>query len=199
MILNNLEQLHQQILNNNDTFCIFPFAKNKIVFNILFDIGTTPFKLVLLQKKGNFRLELVVTHNYNIDSMLDRELYKQLCEVLDLTNDSNNRFSTNAFFSELNTVIPRQYYRSTAERPLYVFYSNNIEEPNKLYYSSMTDWKNTLNRKNHKVTDKNLEKTRVLYPEIYEFCKDNNISVNYTSENIKKDLKKDIYKINRFI
>lgn len=177
MKIDRLEQLYRSLKTNDETYFIFPFKKNNVTFEILFDIFKTPFELHFLQKDSNFSFYITVEKGFYINEMLNKKIYSALCKVLNLQYDPNNKFSSKAFFNEFNNSIPEYYFREKKEKELLKYYESNIEERDKLYFDCFIEWSKTNSSK--KVSEKNLEKTRILYPELYEKCVRENISIRY--------------------
>lgn len=180
MKLTGLESIYRDLKDNNENYFIFTFQKNEIVFDVLFDIYKEPFELHFMQKDKNFNFHINVERGFNIDIKLKPDIYSELCNVLNLKYDPNNKFSTIAFFNEFNKKIPKYFKRIKTERELLTFYKNDIEEPDKLFYDGFIKWKEINNGKH--VSKKNLEKTRILYPEKYDFCKREDVSIRYKSK-----------------
>ena len=193
MKLNRIEQIYRGLKNDNETYYIFDYSKNSIIFNILFDIYYSPFKLHFLVVEDNFSFVIDINKGFIISTSLNKEDYIRLCRVLGLKYDEDNPFSPKIFFEDFNKNIPPYSRREYKKRELYKFYYNNIEEPDKIYYKGILAWNKINNGRN--VTQKNLEKTRILYPELYEFCKRENVSIIYTAnKNEEKNPKEDLDK-----
>lgn len=186
MVLTNLKMIYSQITRLNMTFCIFPFQKNKVKFDVYFDIKDSPFKLGFIAKNTNLSIWFDIQRGFIIDCRLSKEQYYLLCKILNLKKASEeNPFSTSAFFDEFNNAIPNklqplELYRDTIIHVAINKYS--IEEPDKLYYYGKIDWDLPQNIGKGRRSNENLEKTRILYPEIYEIIKDKNISIKYTKD-----------------
>ena len=179
MKLNRIEQIYRGLKNDNETYYIFNYSKNGVIFNILFDIYYSPFKLHFLVVKDNFSFVIDINKGFIISTSLNKEDYIRLCRVLGLKYDEDNPFSPKIFFEDFDKNIPLYNKRKHNKRELYKFYCNSIEESNKIYYKGILPWKEINNGKN--VTQENLEKTRILYPELYDFCKRENVSIIYTA------------------
>lgn len=179
MKLTGLENIYKELKVNNEDYFIFTFRKNNVVFDILFDIHKQPFELHFLQKHNDFHFGINVDEYFRISTSLRYDIYIKLCEILNIKYNPNNRFSTFEFFEEFNRKIPQYFQRKKEKQELLKFYMNSIEDPNKLYFEAFIEW-GKMGNKRH-VTDKNLEKTRILYDEHYERCKRENISIKYTS------------------
>lgn len=193
MILSNLKELYKNLKQRNETYYLFSFVKNNVRFEILFDIFHSPFKLHFLQKENDFSFCIDVENGFIINDFLDKHTYKKLCEILKLKFDKNNPFSTKSYFEEFNSKIPGYQIGEKKERELLIFYQKNIEESKKLYYDGIIEWNKINNGKS--VSIKNLEKTRILYPDLYDWCKRENVSIRYTyvkKNNEKESIRKDI-------
>jgi len=178
MILSNLRELYKSLKENNETYYIFEYRKNNSCFQVLFDTFNSPFELHFLLKESNFSFKIIVQKGFHINEFLDRATYKNLCDVLMLKFDEKNPFSTKIFFEEFNSKIPQYKQQLKEERELLKFYVSQIEESDKLYFDGFIEWNKINNGRG--ATIRNLEKTRILYPNLYEKCKRENISVRYT-------------------
>ncbi|OWP83922.1 hypothetical protein BWK59_07925, partial [Flavobacterium davisii] len=67
MKLSNLEKIYKRITQEGETYYIFPFIKNKVEFEILFDIYKTPFQLHFLQKSSDFSFNVIVEKGFKIN------------------------------------------------------------------------------------------------------------------------------------
>jgi conserved hypothethical protein len=106
MKLNRIEQIYKGLRNDNETYYIFDYSKNGVVFNILFDIYYSPFRLHFLAVKEDFSFVIDVNKGFIISPSLSKEDYIRLCKVLNLKYDENNPFSPKLFFEEFNANIP---------------------------------------------------------------------------------------------
>lgn len=189
MILTNLRTVCSQARRLNMTYCIFPFQKNKVKFDIYFDINKNPYQLGFIVKGTSLSIWFNIQRGFIIDCILPKAQYNLLCSILNLkATDNFTPFSTAAFFNEFNNSIPNQLlpldlYRDTVLQVAITKYS--VEEPDNLYYWGKTDWNLPHNKGKGTRSAQNLEKTRILYPEIYDIIKNKNISIKYTS--IKND------------
>lgn len=180
MRLTGLHQLHRDLHAKTETYCIFKFIKNRVEFDIFFDVGSSPFKLGFLVIRSNFELWLNVEKGFIIDVNLKREDYKQLINLLNLKFSKDNKFSTFAFFEEFNSKIPSSvpHIQKAHAQNLFVRYFK-LEEEDKLFYDGAIEWDKTEIKKRRR--PENLEKTRLLLPKLYKRIKDKNISIRYTS------------------
>jgi hypothetical protein len=187
MKLTGLLKIYKELIAHKENYYIFPFKKNNTFFEVLFDIYKNPYKLHFLQRESNFNFMVHVKEGFIINPTLDNDVYRKLCKALNLKYDPENKFSPFAFFNEFNDKIPDFTVREKRERELLKFYSSDIEEPDKLYFDCFIEWEKT-DTGNH-VTQKNLDKTRILFPEYYDYCERENVSIRYTwkNENLQND------------
>ena len=179
MKLDGIIPLYKKLKSSDRTYGVFKFTKNKIDFDIFFDIGITPYKIGFLVMNSNFQLWLKVLPGFNIDPFLKKAELNSLINVLNLKFDPDNKFSTKKFFEEFNSKIPNDFrFVKKQELPKLVNYVYEIEESEKIYYKGIIDWGKVNNGNNRQ--ESNLEKTRLLYPKLYEQIKDRNISVRYS-------------------
>lgn len=178
MKLQKLSLLYSQIKNNNQTYGLFDFKTNGVHFHIIFDIGNTPFRLGFLPIGKQEQIWLNVKKGFIINPILPKSEYRKLTKLLNLKYYKNNPFSTFNFFKQFGEKIPNQLIKlSKMERVELAMKVSNIEEKEKTVYKGQKDWDKSSSGKNR--SQKNLEKTRLLYPELYNQIKDKNISVIY--------------------
>ncbi len=181
MKLTRIGQLYRSLKEAEETYFIFPFCKNEVTFEVLFDIFKSPFELHFLQRDNNFSFRINVEKGFIINTTIEKSIYSNLCRVLNLKYDPLNKFTPSAFFEEFNDKIPLYSTRQKRKNELLVYYVSDIEGSDKLLFDGFLEWEKLKNGK--KVSIKNLEKTRILYPELYEKCKRENISIRYKAEN----------------
>lgn len=178
MTLTGLIPLYKEIKQNNETYAFFYFKKNGVTFHVFFDIETKPNYLLGFMVPGTqFNLWIDVANGFRINTYIN-EKFGELIEVLKLKPDANNKFSTNAFFSEFNEKIPSDYIKAPKNVLNDIAIKKyDVEENESLYYLSFKRLPSGWHR-----TEKNSEKTRLLLPKIYERIKGrDNISISYTS------------------
>lgn len=180
MKLDGIIPLYRKLKSTNETYGVFKYTKNKVDFDIFFDIDCNPFKIGFLVLNSNFELWLNIKSGFIINIFLDKATLTKLIKVLNLKYDADNKFSTKNFFEDFNSKIPNEFRFITKQELLRLINSTyDIEEPEKIYYNGLLDWDKINNGRNRK--EKNLEKTRLLYPKLYERIKNKNISVRYST------------------
>lgn len=176
MMTLNLDDLHTDILKHNKTYDVFDYTHNKIEFSVMFDVGSNPFKLVFVKKKTSLYLILDVSDDYQINTYLGDKL-QVLKDMLELKR-GKTPFSTNKFFEEFNKKIPKHVQNRAISRTV-LCNAYKCEEKEKTNIQKLMDWDDYPHLNKH-ASPENHEKTRLLYPEIYEQIKGKNISVFYT-------------------
>jgi hypothetical protein len=178
MQLLGLASLYRSMRSQHFDRYKFRYRHGRVIFEVLFFIDTQPFELLFGSLGANFALKVNVRPGFVIDAYLDEDDYNKLCEVLGLTPDPNNRFSTTAFFADFNERIPGRATPAGVPRPHDVaVYRRNVEDAHKIYFCGWHD--NTVRGEN--VTEKNLDKTlKLLGLKAHDFCKRRNTSSCWT-------------------
>lgn len=186
MILTGLGPLYKRIQQNKETYAFFKFEKNGVAFHVFFDIASKPNYLLGFMVPGTqFNLWIDVYRGFAIDTFIMKEKLVELKRILNLKFDPDSKFSTNAFFEEFNRKIPSDYIKPSKDVLHNIAIKKyKVEESESLYYLSFRRLPPGWHR-----SEKNSEKTRLLFPKIYERIKDrDNISINYTSfKNMRDD------------
>lgn len=180
MKLNGLYSLYKDMKQKDENYASFIYRINSVEFDIFFDIFNQPFKLIFLQQHSNFRFGLDVEQGFEINPKLDKETYNKLVKILNIKYDPDNKFSPFKFFLEFNKKIPLALKDKVKKERVYQAYYQDVEEADKIYYKGKIEWNKLPDSKNS-VTERNLFKTRILFPELYDTCKRNNISIKYTA------------------
>ena len=118
-----------------------------------------------------------ITQGFKIETSLSTDKYNLLRKILNIPKGKNSPFSTNAFFSELNSIFPSKLSESGKIDNNILNKIYNFEESDKYEYDGLIDWSKSNSGKHHTV--RNHEKTRILYPDIYDMIKGKDISVRY--------------------
>ncbi|MGG1658381.1 DUF6037 family protein [Brevibacillus sp. NRS-1366] len=183
MILNNLKPLFKSMQDNKIKRVRFPFSMANAVFDVFFFVDERPFTLMFGAKGLNFYFEVPVKNGFDIDPILDNNVYNTLCKILGLKYDPNQKFSPRIFFQEFDKKIPHNVSAQNVPKPHHVAtYRKNVEENDKIFFMKWLD--NTI--QSHDVRPENLEKTkRILGYEAYIRCKQKNISSCWTDNESK--------------
>lgn len=187
--MSGLKNLYKQMKDKDLTYTIFDYRHNSIALVAMFDIDKNPFQLLIIKKGTNLTLSLDIEYGFSLETFLLPEDYEKLKEILEIPRmpKGENPFQPSEFFKEFNKKIPStllEYTQSSEIKQIFAKFYNPDEDENKIYILGMIDWTG----KNKTYSEKNREKTRILYPEVYRAIKDKNISIKYTSnENCSKN------------
>ena len=175
MRLYRLEAIHDVMKTQEIERYRFRYQFNRVEFEVLFFIDETPFKLLFGLIGGSFSFDRdVEQESFQMNPILPPEKYYELCEVLGLEYDPNNRFNPAVFFREFDHQIPRTLNTRQKFQPHQVarFYPN-VEEADKVYFIG---WRYHDGIKSN-ATPENKEKTkRLLGIRAYEICSAKNVS-----------------------
>ncbi|MBR2112879.1 MAG: hypothetical protein IJ950_08190 [Helicobacter sp.] len=181
MKMTGLKELYKNMKAQKLPYHIFKYNHNTIELEILFDINRNPFGLLIIKQYSNLTLLLDIKTGFELDVFLTREKYQVLREILEIKSGKTNSFSTKKFFEELNNAIPScvKEYKIDNNLRYIISQVKNLDKAHLIYVKCLIDWSKTESGKH--VSDENREKTKYLYPDIFELIKDKNISVVYTN------------------
>lgn len=176
-----LQTLYKDMKSKNETYAIFDYKHNQIKLIILFDTKPQPFSLLLCKRYSSQSLLLDIKQGFMLNPFLSPEQYKILLQMLEIQSGAT-KFLTSVFFQELDSKIPSQTcdYEMDTELRKIISYAKNFEDKDKLFLYGYIDWDKTGSGKQY--TQANRDKTKILYPSVYNAIKDKNISVRYTND-----------------
>lgn len=178
MKLNGLKKIYLKIKHQNETYGVFDFKTNGVDFDIYFDIAKIPFRLGFLPIGSNIQIWLDVKNGFEIDYKLPQKDYYNLIKLLNLKTNKNKPFQPFNFFKQFDSAIPDNIKTLTnSDRVIITKKITPIEEAEKTIYDGLIEWGKGNSGK--KRSPENLEKTRLLLPNVYNAIKDKNISVRY--------------------
>lgn len=161
---------------------VFDFRFNSIESKVIFRVDRTPYELVFVKKQVGEVLIITVIPGYRL--LFDKETQEHVRSFFE------TRPGQGFFFKGLAELIAKTVPRE-AKPPLpadrkAICIATGAEEPGKVYFKNLINWdevnaKSLSENKKHR-TSANLEKTKILYPDLYEAIKDHDISVCYTAD-----------------
>lgn len=180
MRLNNLSVLYVEMQKLGICRCRFRFEINRVAFDVFFLADVVPYILLLGLRGGVFSVEFNVSEEFEVKPYIDRGKYHELCRLLGLRWSPDNKFDPKKFLAALDASVPKQVRALQAVESRHIaHYWNNLEEANLVYF---WQWRDN-NIRNQRVSQKNLEKTRLLLGQrAYQICKDRNISSVWTDD-----------------
>ncbi len=180
MKLDGLKDLYRDMKTNKFERYKIQFTFNNVFFDVFFFIDESPFLLMFGVKTLNFYFEVPVKAGFQIDPILDINIYSRLIAILNLNSNPGSPFKPNYFFEEFNKNIPQNVVLNNIPKSHEVGqFRREVEENDKIYFLGWKDNK----LKNEKVSPENLKKTRLLLGnEAYERCDQKNISSRWTND-----------------
>ncbi len=157
MHFNNLESLYNELIQHNQTRCVFTVMLNSKPFSCIFMIDVFPYRLYVTALGNHpFSLELNVENDFSAKVYLNNEDYRKLVNYLELKYDPDNHFSPTVLFKAVDNQMlsAHKSIPSYTDVLRHVRLHREIEESDKIYFCG---WRN--NPKNNTVSDNNYEKT----------------------------------------
>lgn len=106
MKVERLRALDRDMRRKGITKTQFKYRHNKLVFDVLFSIdGAYELLFGVVESKCSFIVKVEPGYNL-IPAVRPSSAFYELCKLLNLTADPNNRFSANAFFADFATKVP---------------------------------------------------------------------------------------------
>lgn len=179
-----LRQFYREMKVTKRHISVFDFTFNTISCSCIFDTTISPFQLIFIKKITAMQFCLPVFPGFNVDLKHSANSFNNFCQFFELGLNGKS-FKLFPFFNKLISSIPKTLNNLTDPQRSVIAKYKNVEDSDKLLFWGLIDWNTPKKDGSRKVgnrTEKNLVKTKLLYPELYELIKDENISVKYTSE-----------------
>lgn len=178
MKVERLRTLDRDMRRKGITKTQFKYRHNNLVFDVLFSIdGAYELLFGVVESKCSFIVKVEPGYNL-IPAVRPSSAFYELCKLLNLTADPNNRFSANAFFADFATKVP-EIADSKKNASLPSSLTPEVNEEDKTVFLG---WRNNSEQSGN-VTIPNLEKTlKAFGPEIRNFCASKNISSRWSPE-----------------
>lgn len=178
MRLTGIETLYRSMMDASIDRYRFNYKHGRATFDVFFFIDESPFVLLFGTRGENFYFEVAVAKGFQISTTLNPHDFKELCRVLRLEYNPDNRFSTHGFFEDFNAQIPGHIAPAGEVRPHELAkYRSIAEEADKVYFLG---WRNNQISGDH-VSQTNLDKTRLLLGlKAFNRCSQKNISSRWT-------------------
>lgn len=182
--LQNLQLFHLGMKKLGVHIATFDFTYKNIVYSCLFEANYEEgFSLSFFKQITGDSLKIPILPSYLVNTYIeDRELFTDFWNFFQL-QAKDGGFTMESFFERLNKSIPSKFeINKNLNRPL-ISKKYVTEDKERPYFLGFINWQ-TLRAKNPEVrgsrSETNLEKTKILYPQIYQAIKDYDISVRYT-------------------
>lgn len=182
--LENLQLFHSGMKQLGVSIATFDFKYKQTVFACLFEANYEEgFSLTFFKPISGETLLIPILPGYLVNTFIeDHNLYTYFWNFFQL-EVKNGGFTMQSFFEHLNQAIPPKFnINKNLNRPL-ISRKYDTEDKERPYFLGFINWQ-MLRAKNPEVkgsrSETNLEKTKLLYPQIYQAIKDYDISVRYT-------------------
>ncbi len=186
MVLENLKLLHKEMQKNNEVRIHYTITYNNIELDIIFFTDDKPFELLVGAIGTRESFIFKVEYGYKINTYLNGDEYRRLCNLLGIEYDPNNKFYPSSFFNSLDNQTPITLQNTGKPSTIKIGnYRKVHEEEDKLYFCG---WFDNVKVGKH-VRPKNLQKTLTLLgKDKYELCKRKNVSSCWSADPQKEIL-----------
>ncbi|MCB5951357.1 DUF6037 family protein [Enterococcus sp. BWT-B8] len=176
MQLLEIKPLLSDMRKNGETLDKFRFVYNKVTFEVIFFIDSTPFELLFGVIDENYSFILELKPGFQLESLPDDVFYK-LCDILKL-RPSKEGLTSYKFLQYFAKKIPSSYSGARVQpHEVAQYKKSDVPEADKKYFCG---WK--IFRSSSPKNARNFEKTREhLGESIYKFCKEHSISSCWTN------------------
>lgn len=179
-----LKKIYLSMLKINVQIGTFEYIYNEVVSDAIFDTRDTELWKVVFMKRGQGdTLSIPIKKGYRF-TIEGNEKYKEFVDYFGIGR-GKGQFSIKDFVNHLNNKIPSEYILSDSVRKTVLNYDRIDNDSDGIFPIGIINWevahaKNPLlpEDKYHR-TNKNLSKTRQLYPAIYSATKDMDITIIY--------------------
>ena len=161
--LSNLRLLHKDMHEKGEFSTVFNIQIKEKSFSCIFTTNTEPYYLYMATVGANIRtFEFEILYGYQINTLLSNDVFRRLCDYLEIKFDPNHKFSTTDLFKLINNKIPTVTKRRPTPTEVLNVVSNHreIEEQNKTYFMGFKHLPN-----GQTVSQPNYEKTRFIFGE----------------------------------
>lgn len=173
-----LSDLVKSMSNNSVDMEHFSFCYANVNFDVILDISTQPFELMVGTKRHNWACVMEMYTGYKVE-MSDEDFYR-LRSILNLNSNDKNKFNSCIFLKFLAGKAPKKSSGYLLD-PSYVvpFRKSQIsksDEPEKIVFIGWND-----HSKDHRKAQ-NFDKTQLLLGKrCADYCRKHNISSMWTT------------------
>ena len=187
--INGLKIFYNSMRKLNVTIGTFDHNYNNINSSVIFDTrDQTGWKLIFMKKIHGAILSFPIQKGYKF-TIEGNDAYKNLKSYFNIKG-GKGEFKISEFIKHFDMQIPQTYTLDDKKRKTILKY-DKIDESDGIYPIGTLNWEEInikrliLGKKSKNRDPKNLDKTKNLYPRIYEATKDMNISIRYGSNKKK--------------
>lgn len=190
MKLTNLKTLHIEMKKIGVSVETFDYSYNNQDCSVIFYPDyTNGFYLVFFKKKNASKLKLPIKKGY--DLILLGQDFTNFWNFFEIGAEKG-KFKIKDFYEHLNKKIPTVATKINSNDRMLIQKTIPIDDEENIFFKNLINWEKARikNPNLNKGRDpKNLEKTKILYPNIYEEIKNFDISVAYTNSPIHDEEK----------
>lgn len=189
-----LKIFYQSMKEINVQIGTFEYTYNEVDSDVIFDTRSSELWNLIFIKRGNggtMSIPIKKEYRFTIEG---NEKYNEFVRYFGIGR-GKGEFSISDFVRCLNKQIPLEYKLSENRRRTILRYDRLDNDSDGIYPIGITNWevvhaKNPiLSKDKYHRTNRNLLKTRELYPEIYLATKDMDITIIYGMEPNEKTQK----------
>lgn len=174
--------LHRSMRVLNIQIDVFNYEYNNVQCSVMFDVSSPRgYSLTFIKNGFGEILDLPIIPSYNLQ--ITNSNFEKFWNFFNLGFKKKGEFSIKDFFIHLSNHIPTTATPYTYQARQTIALKYPVEESEKIYISGTKNWEkaralNPLLKKER--SEKNLEKTKLLYPEVYNLTRDYDISICYS-------------------
>lgn len=189
--IDGLKIFYRSMLDINVQIGTFEYEYNNVVSDVILDTrDSEPWKMFFIKRGHGDTLFIPIKKGYRF-TIEGNEKYKEFVDYFGIER-GKGKFSIKDFVNYLNNKIPSEYILSDCVRKTVLKYDRIDTDSDGIFPIGVTNWE-TVHAKNpllpkdkYHRTNKNLSKTRQLYPEIYSATKDMDITIIYGTKSGEK-------------
>lgn len=156
----------------------FKVHYSNLEFDIIYDIGVSPYEMLIGAINANWACVLKITKGF--ETNMDSSDFFKLCDLLNL-KPSKETLTSFKFLQSIATQFPKKCSNKIVNPiKLIPFRQHQIkksDEPNKIYFYGWND------HKIDKLTAHNFDKTELLLGKtVADYCRQHNISSRWTDK-----------------
>lgn len=183
MAIYQLRELHRSMRKAGADVAAFDFVFEDVTSSVLFMTDVAPFRLVFYKRSSKERLEIEVVPGYMIRLTQSREA--EIRRYFEMPTGGWQSMLFKRLADALRAQTPVEFVPPRASERQLIAKARKVPEADKIYFCGLRVWP-AINARNgekewHR-NPRNLEKVKLLDPQIYRDVKDRDISVCYTDD-----------------
>ena len=182
--IEGLKSFYLSMIKINVQIGTFEYKYNGVVSDVIFDTRDLKLWKLCFIKRGSGDTLLIPINKGYLFTIDGNEKYREFVDYFEIGR-GKGQFSIKKFVNHLSNKIPSKYILSDGLRNIILKYDKIDSNSDGIFPIGITNWEvvhaknpNLPKDKYHR-TNKNLSKTRQLYPKIYSAIKDMDITIIY--------------------